>query len=125
MVAVTLCTSPGTPRPGYGSTCPHARPIKLSPDDGVYHQNHLWPLPEERVMAPHQVHQIGASSPVSWALLVPSGPHPADISLHMAVSPTLAKSVLSGTPPHAREVPNMHMHKTTNTRSYQYLSSYI
>jgi hypothetical protein len=25
MVAVTRCTAPGTPRPGYGSTCPQAR----------------------------------------------------------------------------------------------------
>jgi hypothetical protein len=76
MVEVTLCTAPGTPRPGYGSTCPQARPVTPSPDDGVYHQNHLRPSPEERVMALHQGHQIGASSPISRALLVPPQPHP-------------------------------------------------
>jgi hypothetical protein len=77
MVAVTLYTVPGTPRPGYRSTCPQARPATPSQNDGVYHP-HLLRLPsEEHVMAPHQGHQIGASSPVSRALLVPLQPHPA------------------------------------------------
>jgi hypothetical protein len=36
--------------------------------------------PEEHVMAPHQGHQIGASSPVSRALLVAPQPHPVRLS---------------------------------------------
>jgi hypothetical protein len=59
MVAVILCTAPGTPHPGYGSTCPQARPATPSPDDGVYHQHKLRPLrrrgmrwPRTRVIEP-------------------------------------------------------------------------
>jgi hypothetical protein len=121
MVAVTLCTVPGTPRPGYGSTCPQARPATPSQNDGVYHPNLLRLPPEEHVMAPHQGHQIGASSPVSRALLVPPQPHPVAASLHVEVSPALAEPTLYTTPPHAREVPNLHMHQTNNNRSYQCL----
>ena len=76
-------------------------------------------------MAPHQGHQIGASSSISRALQVTLQPHPIAASLHVEVSPALAEPTLYTTPPRAREVPNLHMHKTTNTRSYQYLSSYI
>jgi hypothetical protein len=72
-------------------------------------------------MAPHQGHQIGASSPVSQALQVTPQPHPVTASLHVEVSPALAELTLYTTPPRAREVPNLHMHKTSNSRSYQYL----
>jgi hypothetical protein len=47
-----LCTTPGTPHPGYGSTCPQAHPVTPSPDDDVCHQNQLWLPPEEHVMVP-------------------------------------------------------------------------
>jgi hypothetical protein len=80
MVAVTLYTVPGTPRPGYGSTCPQARPATPSQNDGVYHPNLLRLPPEEHVMAPHQGHQIGASSPVSQALQVPRSLIPSRLS---------------------------------------------
>jgi hypothetical protein len=121
MVAVLLYTASGTPRPGCVSTCPQARPITLSPNDGVYHQNQLQPPPKERVMAPHQGHQNGASSLPSRALLVAPRPHPTDVSLHVVVSPALAKPTLFVSPPRTRKVPHLHMHKTKNKRSYQRL----
>jgi hypothetical protein len=52
MVAVTRCTALGTPRPGYGSTCPQARLEKLSQTDGLDH-HHLRLPPKEHEMAPH------------------------------------------------------------------------
>jgi hypothetical protein len=110
MVAVTLCTAPGTPHPRYGSTCPQARPVTPSQDDDVYHQNRLRLPLEERVMALHRDHQTDASSLPSRDLLVILQPHPADASLHVEVSPALAESTLSATPPRAREVPHLHMH---------------
>jgi hypothetical protein len=93
MVVVTRCTAPGTPRPGYGSTCPQAGLEKPSRTDGLDH-HHLWLLPEEHDMAPHQGHQNGASALVSRALVVPQQPHPSAASLHAAVSPALAVQVL-------------------------------
>jgi hypothetical protein len=121
MVAVPIYTAPGTPRPGCVSTCPQARPITPSPDDGVYHQNLLWLPPEEHVMALHQDCRTGASSLPSQALLVTPWPHLADASLHVTVSPSLVEPALSVAPPRAREVPRLHMHKTPNKRSYQHL----
>jgi hypothetical protein len=94
MVAVTRYTAPGTPRPGYGSTCPQARLETPSQTDGLYHHHLLWLPPEEHEMAPHQGHQSGASAPVSRALLVPQQPHPSDASLHAVVSPALAALAL-------------------------------
>jgi hypothetical protein len=82
-----------------------------SQNDDVYHPNPLRLLPEERVMAPHQGHQNDASAPVSRALLVAHQPHPADASLHAAVSPALTALALYTTLPCAREVPNLHMHQ--------------
>jgi hypothetical protein len=93
MAAVTRCTTPGTPRPGYGSTCPQARLEKPSQTDGLDH-HHLRLPPEEHEMAPHQGHQNGASALVSRALLVPQQPRPSAASLHAAVSPALAARVL-------------------------------
>jgi hypothetical protein len=110
MLAVTRCTAPGTPHPGYGSTCPQARLETPSQNDEIYHPTPLRLLPEEHVMAPHQGHQNGASSPVSRALLVPPQPHLAVASRHVEVTPLAAPAVYI-TPPHAREVPNMHMHQ--------------
>jgi hypothetical protein len=72
-------------------------------------------------MALHRDHQTGASSLPSRALLVTPRPHLDDVSLHVAVSPALTEPTLSATPPRAREVPHLHMHKTTNKRSYQRL----
>jgi hypothetical protein len=120
MVAVTRYTAPGTPRPGYGSTCPQARPETPSQTDGVYHPTPLRLPPEGHEMAPHQGHQIGASSPVSQHLQVAPPPHPVRVSLHVAVSPLAAPAVCT-TPPHAREVPNLHIHQTSNNRWYQCL----
>jgi hypothetical protein len=65
-------------------------------------------------MAPHQGHQTGASSLPSRALLVAPRPHPTDVSLHAVVSLALTEPVLSASPPRVREVPHLHMHKTTN-----------
>jgi hypothetical protein len=120
-VAVTQCTAPGIPHPGYGSTCPQARPVTPSQDDGVYHPHLLRLLPEEHLMAPHQGHHTGASSPVSQALQVTQRPHLVAASLHVEVSPALAKPVLYTTPPRTRKVPNLHIHKATNNRPYQCL----
>ena len=114
MVAVTLCTTPGTPRPGCGSTCPQARPVTPSLDDGVYHQNLLRLLLEEHVMALHQDRRTGTSSLPSRALLVAPRPHPTDASLHVTVSLALTKPALSAAPPCAHEVSHLHMHKTPN-----------
>jgi hypothetical protein len=121
MVAVTQCTAPGTPHPGHESTCPQARLEAPSQTDGLNHHHLLRLPPEEHEMAPHQGHQSGASTPVSRALLVPQQPHPSDASLHAAVSPALAALALGTHPPHAREVPNLHMHQTSNNRWYQCL----
>ena len=71
-------------------------------------------------MAPHQGHQLDASSPVSQDLQVTSQPHPVRISLHVEVSPLAAQAACT-TPPRTHEVPNMHMHKTSNNRWYQCL----
>jgi hypothetical protein len=116
MVAAPPHTAPGSSHPGYVSTCPQAHPATPSPDDGVCHQNQLRPPPEERVMAPHQGHRTGASSLPSRALLVTPRPHPTDVSLHVAISPALDEPALSASPPRAREVPHLHMHKTTTNR---------
>jgi hypothetical protein len=121
MVAVTLCTAPGTPHPGCGSTCPQARPATPSPDDGVYHPNPLRLQPEEHVTTLHQDRRIDVSSLPSRARQVTQRPHPIAASLHVEVSPALAEPTLYTTPPRAREVPNLHMHKATNNRSYQCL----
>jgi hypothetical protein len=90
MVTVTLYTTPGTPRPRSGSTCPQARPTISSQNDGVYPQSLLRLPPEDHVMAQHPGHQNGTSSSVSRALLVPPPPHPMATSLHMEVSPLAA-----------------------------------
>jgi hypothetical protein len=95
-----------------------------SPNDDVYHQNLLRSPPEEHVMAPHQGHQNGASSPVSQALLVAPQPHPTRVSLHVEVSP-LAAPALCTTPPHAHEVPNLHIHKATTTDGISVYTSNI
>jgi hypothetical protein len=80
--------------------------------DGVCHPSPLRLRPEGHEMAPHQGHQIGASSPVSQYLQVTPQPHPVRASLHVEVSPLAAPTVYI-TPPHAREVPNLHMHQTS------------
>jgi hypothetical protein len=114
MVAVTRYTAPGTPRPGFGSTCPQARPETPSQIDGVCHPSPLQQLPPEgHEMAPHQGHQIGASSLVSLHRQVAPQPRPVDASLPAEVSPLAALAVYI-TLPRAREVPNLHMHQTTN-----------
>jgi hypothetical protein len=66
-------------------------------------------------MAPHQGHQIGAFSPPSHRIYKsPRSLISSDVSLHVAVSPSLAApDGLCTTPPHAREVPNLHMHQTS------------
>jgi hypothetical protein len=117
MVAVTRYTAPRTPCPGYGSTCPQARPETPSQNDGVYHLDLLQRPLEEHVMASHQGHQSGASALVSRALLVSQQPRPVDASLHVEVSP-LTALVVYITPPHVREVPNLHMHQTSNNKWY-------
>jgi hypothetical protein len=117
MVAVPPHTASGNSHPGCASTCPRAHPVKLSPDDDVYHQNPLQLPSEERVMAPHQGHRTGASSLPSLAQLVTSRHPPTDVSLHAVVSPTLDEMTLSASPPHAREAPHLHMKKTTTTDS--------
>jgi hypothetical protein len=76
-------------------------------------------------MAPHQGHRTGASSLPSRALLVAPRPHPADVSLHAAVSPALAEPTLSASPPRAHEVPHLHMQKTTTTDSISIYITYI
>jgi hypothetical protein len=100
MVAVTLYTVPGTPRPGYESTCPQARPTTSSQNGGVYHPNLLRLPPEEHGMAPHLGHQIGASSPISQALLVPPQPHLVAAFLHAEVSLAVAASSVHPTGVH-------------------------
>ena len=72
-------------------------------------------------MAPHQGHPSGASAPVSRPLLVPQQPHPSDAALYAAVSPALAALAPGTHPPHAREVPHLHKHQTSNNRYYQCL----
>jgi hypothetical protein len=109
MVQVPPHTTPGNSRPGYATTCPQAHPVKPSPDDGVYHQNPLWPPPEERVMAQHQGHQIGASSLPSLAQLVTPWHPPTDISLPAEISPAPGEPALYETLPRAREVPHLHI----------------
>jgi hypothetical protein len=75
MAAITQHTAPGTPRPGYASTCPQARPRKPSQTDGL--NPHLLPLlPEEHAKVPHQDHPNSASVPISQPLLVLQPPHP-------------------------------------------------
>jgi hypothetical protein len=64
-------------------------------------------------MAPHQGHQSDASVSVSQPLLVAQQPRLVDASLHAEVSPLTALAVYTA-PPRAREVPNLHMHQTTN-----------
>jgi len=71
-------------------------------------------------MAPHQGHQSGASASVSRHLLVAQQPLPMDASLHAEVSPLAALAVYTA-PPRAREVPNLHMHQTSNNIWYQCL----
>jgi hypothetical protein len=111
MVAEPPHTAPGSSRPGYASTCPQAHPATPSPDDDVCHQNQLRPSPKERVMAPHRGHQTGASSLTSRAQQVSSRHPPADVSLPTVISPALNEPVLSASPPRAREVPHLHMHR--------------
>jgi hypothetical protein len=113
MVPVTLYTAPGIPHPGCGSTCPQAHPAALPQNGGISPLSLLRLPPVEHVMAPHQGHQSGASAPVSRPLLVAQQPRPVDASLHAEVSPLAALAVYTA-PPRAREVPNLHMHQTTN-----------
>jgi hypothetical protein len=67
----------------------------------------------------------GSSNRRLLAGLSGSAGHPAAssrrASLHVEVSPALAEPTLYTTPPRAREVPNLHMHKASNNRSYQSL----
>jgi hypothetical protein len=109
MVTTPPHTAPGIPHLGCETICTREPPITPSPDDDIYPQNQLQQSLEELVMAQHQGHQTDASLLPSQAQLVaPRHPH-VDISLPAVVSPTL-----SATPPHAREVPHLHMR--TNTR---------
>jgi hypothetical protein len=125
MVAAPPHTAPGSSHPGYKSTCPQAHPATPSPADGVCHHNPLRPLPEERVMAPHQGHQTNASSLPSRAQQVTPRHPPTNVSLPAVVSPALDEPVLSASPPRAREVPHLHMHKTTTTDSISIYIIYI
>jgi hypothetical protein len=70
MAAITQHTAPGTPRPGYASTCPQARLAEPSQSDGLYPHPLRLP-PAEHVTAPHQGHPSGASAPVSRVLADP------------------------------------------------------
>ena len=121
MVAVPLYTAPGTPHPGYISTCPQACLVTPSPADGICHQNLLQLPPEEHVTVLHQDRRTNASSLPSRALQVAQRPHLVATSLRVEVSPALTEPTLYTTPPRAREVSNLHMHKTSNNRSYQSL----
>jgi hypothetical protein len=76
-------------------------------------------------MTPHQVHRTGASLLPSQALLVTPQHHPADVSLHATISPALNEMTLSASPPRAREVPHLHMQKTTTTDSIIIYITYI
>jgi hypothetical protein len=76
-------------------------------------------------MAPHQGHQTDASSLPSLAQLVTPRHPPADVSLHAVVSPALDEPTLSASPPRAREVPHLHMQKTTTTDSINIYIIYI
>jgi hypothetical protein len=109
MVAVPPHTTPGNSRLGYASTCPQAHPAKPSPDNGVCHQNPLWLLPKERVMAPHQGHRTDASSLPSLAQLVTPWNPPVDVSLPTVVSLALDETTLSTSPPRTHEVPHLHI----------------
>jgi hypothetical protein len=125
MVAAPPRTAPGSSHPGSMSTCPQARPATPSPDDGVYHQSPLRLPPEEHVMAPHQGHRTGTASLPSRALLVDPQHPPTATSLPAVIPPALAELVLAASPPHAREVPHLHMQKTTTTDSINIYITYI
>jgi hypothetical protein len=117
MAVITQHTTPGTPRPGYASTCPQARLAEPSQSDGLY--PHPLRLPSaEHVMAPHQGHPSGASAPVSRVLLIPQQPHPSDASHPVVVCPALAAQVPGPCPPPAHEVLHLHKHQTSNKQRY-------
>jgi hypothetical protein len=114
MVEETPHTAPRFPHPRYKTTCPQERPVTLPPGDDVCPQSLLWNLPEEHVMAQHQGHQTGVSLLLSQDQLVsPQCPH-ADVSLRPTALPATVslasdETTLSATPPHAREVPHLHI----------------
>jgi hypothetical protein len=102
-------TAPGYLHPGCETTCPQAHPVTPPPGDDVCPQNLLWQPPKECVMAQHQGHQTGVSSlPSLDQLVTPQSPH-ADVSLPVAVSPAPDEPTLSTTPPHAHEMPHLHI----------------
>jgi hypothetical protein len=67
-------------------------------------------------MAPHRGHRTSASSLPSRAQQVAPQHPPTDVSLPAVISPALDESTLSTSPPRAREMPHLHMHKTTTNR---------
>jgi hypothetical protein len=76
-------------------------------------------------MAPHQGHHTGASLlPTPAQLVTPQHP-PTGASLPMVLSPALDEPTLSASLPRAREVPHLHMKKTTTTDSISIYIIYI
>jgi hypothetical protein len=124
-VAVPLHTTPGNSHPGCASTCPQAHPVAPSPNDGVCHHNPLRPPLEEHVMAPHQGHRTGASSLPALAQLVTPQHPPVGASLLAVISLALEESVLFASLSRAREVPHLHMQKTTTKYSINIYIIYI
>jgi hypothetical protein len=64
-------------------------------------------------MAPHQGHHTGASSLPALAHLVTPQHPPTSASLPVVISLTLDETTLSASLRRTREVPHLHIHKTT------------
>ena len=77
---VCPCTTPGPPRPQYGSTCPHVHPATPYKSGDASPLSSLQPLPMAHVLIQYKSHLVSASLPPSSlhakVALVPNELHP-------------------------------------------------